>query len=71
MSAYAIRDKNSGAVLARVEATNRREALTYGRTLVEAVELTTREIVAAEKDGKVIVDVNGKAIVEVGGESQE
>lgn len=66
MGVYAIRMKgNPDRVLARVEAPNRRAAVTYGRSEIEAVELSSKEIVEAVQAGKAIVDV-----ADVGGEDQ-
>ena len=60
MSVFAIRSKDTpDFTLARVEAPNRRAALAYGRANIEAVELSSKEIVEAVQAGKAILDIGG------------
>ena len=57
MSVFEITDSNSGNIIVRVEAPNRRAALAYGRQLIEARELSSKEIVDAVQAGLGITDI--------------
>lgn len=71
MSVFAITDINSGNIIARVEAPNRRTALAYGRQLIEARELSSKEIVDAVQAGLSITDVPVTAGAQASGTSEE
>ena len=61
MSAFAIRSKDTpDFTLARVEAPNRRAALAYGRANIEAVEMSSKEIVETVQAGKAITDIGAE-----------
>ena len=61
MSVFEVTEKNSNHVIARAEAPNRRAAIAYGRSQIEARELTSKEIVEVVQSGKGIVEVGAEA----------
>lgn len=60
MSVFAITDKNTGHILERVEAPNRRAALAHGRNSIDAVELSSKQIVDAVQAGRGITDITAQ-----------